>query len=299
VLVVPARDREGRAAQLRLLSELTSIPAENLPLRSAAAAQRALIRISAAHAGVLVKRLRGRGVEARVLRLDRAWTALPRWSLALAVATLCAGGVAAFAGFPLLLAASALPASVAIYSGYRWIQRETLIGDGSDVPPPAALVRSVADAMPRLQVGQARKLLVEILRIGRDLWLRLCAGEASDGARSELTAALLCACDAASELAREDGILDALQLHGDRRNEPPPGLMESRALYQSARSRLVQAMLECAAALSRLRGQDLLEPEDERRRLHALCFELREELDAVSKLAHEAGQLFPGRGRLI
>ena len=299
VLVVPARGREARANQLRLLSELTSIAAEHLPLRSAAAAQRALVRVSAAHAAVLVKRLRGRGVEARSLALDRAWTALPRWSVALALATLGAGGVAALCGFPLLLAASVLPASVAVYSGWTWVQRETLIGDGSDVPPPAALVRAVADAMPRLQVGQARKLLVEILRIGRDLWLRLCAGETSDGARSELTAALLCACDAASELAREDGILDALQLHGDRRNEPPPGLMESRALYQSARSRLVQAMLECAAALSRLRGQDLVEPEDERRRLHALCFELREELESVSKLAHEAAQLFPGRARLI
>ena len=163
------------------------------------------------------------------------------------------------------------------------------------MPPPSALVRAVADAMPRLQVGQARKLLVEILRLGRDLWLRLCAGEASDGARSELAAALLCTCDAASELARQDGILDALQLHGERRNEPPPGLMESQALYHSARSRLVQALLECAASLSRLRAQELLEPEDERRALHAICFELREELESVSKVAEEAGQLFPGR----
>ena len=149
--------------------------------------------------------------------------------------------------------------------------------------------------MPRLQVGQARKLLVEILRLSRDLWLRLCAGEDSDGARSELTAALLCTCEAAGELARQDGILDALQLHGERRNEPPPGLMESRALYHSARSRLVQALLECAASFSRLRAQDMLEPEDERRALHAICFELREELESVTKQADEAAQLFPGR----
>jgi hypothetical protein len=149
--------------------------------------------------------------------------------------------------------------------------------------------------MPRVQVGQARQILVEILRLGRDLWLRLCAGEASDGARSELVAALLCACEAAVELAREDGILDALQLHGERRNEAPPGLIESRALYHSARSRLVQAMLECAASFSRLRAQDLLEPEDERRAIHAICFELREELECVNKLAEQAAQLFPGR----
>ena len=244
---------------------------------------------------MLVKRLRGRGIEARALPLDRAWRALPQWSLALAAATVLAGASAAWAGFPLLLAASAVPASAALIAGWSWIQRETLLGDKSDVPPPAALVRSVSDAMPRLQVGQGRKLLIELLRIGRDLWLRLCAGETSDGARSELTAALLCGCDAASELAREDGILDALQLHGERRNEPPPGLMESRALYHSARSRLVQAMLECAASLSRLRAQDMVEPEDERRALHAVCFELREELEAVQKQADEASQLFPGR----
>jgi hypothetical protein len=295
VLVVPARGREGRANRLRLLSELTSITAERIPLRSAAAAQRALVRVSAGHADVLVKRLRGRGVEARALSLERAWLALPRWSLLLALATVAAGASAAFLGFPVLLAASVVPAGAALYAGLSWIQRETLIGDGSDVPPPAALVRAVSDAMPRLQVGQARKLLVEILRIGRELWLRLCAGETSDGARSELTAALLCACDAASELAREDGILDALQLHGEHRHEPPPGLMESRALYQSARSRLVQAMLESAAAFSRLRAQDLLEPEDERRALHGICSELREELESVTKLAEEAAQLFPGR----
>jgi hypothetical protein len=156
-------------------------------------------------------------------------------------------------------------------------------------------VRAVSDAMPRIQGGQARQILVEILRLGRDLWLRLCAGEASDGARSELVAALLCACDAACELAREDGILDALQLHGERRNEAPAGLIESRALYHSGRSRLVQAMLEAAASFSRLRAQELLEPEDERRAIHAICFELREELESVTKLADEAAQLFPGR----
>ncbi|MFI5314517.1 MAG: serine/threonine-protein kinase [Myxococcota bacterium] len=295
VLVVPARGREARSNQVRLLSELTSIPARQLSLRSAARAQRALVRVSAAHATVLAKRLRGRGIEARALRLDDSWRALPQWSMALAGATALAGASAAWLGFPLLLVASAVPASAALIAGWTWIQRETLLGDKSDVPPPAALVRAVSDAMPRLQVGQGRKLLIELLRIGRDLWLRLCAGDTSDGARSELTAALLCGCDSASELAREDGILDALQLHGERRNEPPPGLMESRALYHSARSRLVQAMLECAASLSRLRAQDMLEPEDERRALHAICFELREELEAVLKHADEASQLFPGR----
>ena len=295
LLVVPAQGREARATQTRLLSELTSMPAELPSLRSAARAQRALVRVSASHADVLARRLRGRGVEVRVLPLDRAWTALPLWSLLLAQATLCAGIAAACAGFPLLLAASVIPASVALYSGWTWIQRETLIGDGSDVPPPGALVRAVSDAIPRIQAGQARQLLVELLRLGRDLWLRLCAGETSEGARSELIAALLSSCDAAAELAREDGILDALQLHGERRNEAPPGLIESRALYHSARSRLVQAMLECAASFSRLRSQELLEPEDERRAIHAICFELREELECVTKLADEAAQLFPGR----
>ncbi|HTO71097.1 MAG TPA: serine/threonine-protein kinase [Myxococcota bacterium] len=295
VLVVPAHGREGRDNQLRLLSELTSIPPRQFALRSAARAQRALVRVSAAHAEVLVKRLRGRGIEARALPLERAWTTLPHWSLALAGATVLAGAVAAWSGFPLLLLASALPAAVALFAGLAHLQRETLLGDKTDVPPPTALVRAVSDAMPRLQVGQGRKLLIELLRIGRDLWVRLCAGEDSDGARSELTAALLCGCDAASELARQDGILDALQLHGERRNEPPPGLMESRALYHSARSRLVQSMLECAASLSRVRAQDMLEPEDERRALHAICFELREELEDVVKQANEASLLFPGR----
>jgi hypothetical protein len=206
-----------------------------------------------------------------------------------------AGALAAYLGFPLLLAASVVPATAALVAGYAWMQRETLLGDKSDAPPPAGLVRAVSDAMPRLQVGQGRKLLIELLRIGRDLWLRVCACEASDGARSELTAVLLCGCDAASELARQDGILDALQLHGERRYQPPPGLMESRALYHSARSRLVQAMLESAASLSRLRAQDMLEPEDERRALHAICFELREELESVVKQANEASLLFPGR----
>ncbi|HTO52930.1 MAG TPA: serine/threonine-protein kinase [Myxococcota bacterium] len=295
VLVVPAAEREARDNQLRLLSELTSIPATQAALRSAVNAQRALVRVSAAHADVLAKRLRGRGIESRALAVDDAWRALPHWSLGLAGATVVAGALAAYLGFPLLLAASVVPASAALVAGYTWMQRETLLGDKSDAPPPAGLVRAVSDAMPRLQVGQGRKLLIELLRIGRDLWLRLCAGEASDGARSELTAVLLCGCDAASELARQDSILDALQLHGEQRYQPPPGLMESRALYHSARSRLVQAMLESAASLSRLRAQDMLEPEDERRALHGICFELREELESVVKQANEASLLFPGR----
>jgi hypothetical protein len=294
LLVVPARGRDARANQLRLLSELTSIPPRQLALRSAANAQRALVRVSKAHAEALVKRLRGRGIEARALGVDLCWRALPHWSLALAAATVAAGASAAFAGFPLLLAASVVPAAAALVAGWTWIQRETLLGDKTESPPPAVLVHAVSDAMPRLQVGQGRKLLIELLRIGRDLW-KLCAGPQSDGARSELTAVLLCGCDSASELSRQDGILDALQLHGERRNEPPPGLMESRALYHSARSRLVQAMLESAASLSRLRAQDMLDPEDERRALHAICFELREELEAVIKQADEASQLFPGR----
>ncbi|HKC49872.1 MAG TPA: serine/threonine-protein kinase [Myxococcota bacterium] len=294
LLVVPARGRDARANQLRLLSELTSIPLRQLALRSAVNAQRAVVRVSSAHAGVLVKRLRGRGIETRALPVDQCWRALPHWSLALAAATVAAGASAAFAGFWLLLAASAVPAAAALVAGWTWMQRETLLGDKTESPPPAVLVHAVSDAMPRLQVGQGRKLLIELLRIGRDLW-KLCAGPHSDGARSELTAVLLCGCDAASELSRQDGILDALQLHGERRNEPPPGLMESRALYHSSRSRLVQGMLESAASLSRLRAQDMLDPEDERRALHAICFELREELEAVIKRANEASQLFPGR----
>ncbi|HXZ85645.1 MAG TPA: serine/threonine-protein kinase, partial [Myxococcota bacterium] len=106
VLVVPAHGREARDNQLRLLSELTSIPPRQLALRSAARAQRALVRVSAAHAEVLVKRLRGRGIEARALHVDRAWTVLPYWSLGLAGVTLLAGAGAAWAGFPLLLLAS-------------------------------------------------------------------------------------------------------------------------------------------------------------------------------------------------
>jgi hypothetical protein len=294
LLVVPAPDRDGRANQLRLLSELTSIPATQLSLRSAARAQRALVRVSAAHAEILVKRLRGRGIETRTVSLEQSWRAVPHWSLALAGATLAAGVTAACLGFPLLLAASAIPAAAALAAGWAWIKSETLLGDRAAVPPPAALVRAVSDAMPRLQVGQGRKLLIELLRIGRDLWLACRAGDC-DGARSELVAVLLCGCDAASELARQDGVLDALQLHGERRNEPPPGLMESRALYHSARSRLVQAMLECAASLSRLRAQDMLDPEEERRALHGICFELREELESVVKQANEASLLFPGR----
>jgi hypothetical protein len=39
----------------------------------------------------------------------------------------------------------------------------------------------------------------------------------------------------------------------------------------------------------------MLDPEDERRALHTICFELREELEAVVKQADEASQLFPGR----
>src|SRR5262249_44013243 len=177
VLVVPAKGREARDSQQRLLSELTSIPATHHALRSAAGAQRALVRVSAAHAEVLVKRLRGRGVESRALPVERAWEALPHWSFALAGGTLVMGVSAAYLGFPLLLLASTVPAVAAVVAGWAWIQRETLLGDKSDAPPPAALVRAVSDAMPRLQVGQGRKLLIELLRIGRDLWTRLCEGE--------------------------------------------------------------------------------------------------------------------------
>jgi hypothetical protein len=96
---------------------------------------------------------------------------------------------------------------------------------------------------------------------------------------------------AAAELAREDGILDALQLHGERRNEAPPGLIESARCTTADRSRLVQACSSARVVLAPP-AQDLLEPEDERRAIHAICFELREELEAVTKLADEAAQLF-------
>ena len=295
VMVVPARGRDVRANQLRLLSELTSIPAGSSRCAARRARSGRWCACPTAHADVLVKRLRGRGIDARALRLDEC---LARGAPVVAGASRHHRRGRGERGVRRLPAA----ARDERRARRRGADRRLDLDPARDAarrqerrdrrrPCWCAPVR----AMPRLQVGQGRKLLIELLRIGRDLWKRLRAGETPTvRARSSPRCCCAAATPPASSRARTASSTRCSSTASAATSRRPDSWRAARS-YHSARSRLVQAMLECAASLSRLRAQDMVEPEDERRALHAICFELREELESVSKQADEASQLFPGR----
>jgi hypothetical protein len=259
VVLEPSATPQQRAERARRLAGLTDQHAASALLGWTAAGHLALVRVSDRQARRIVQRLAVHGLPAQRVPVDSAWSLLPSWVEAGSSGLLAAALGAAWVGNAFWLCALLLLAGVLPAAATALLQHVSLLPRRARPRPAAALVAHVSEVMPRLETGEARHLLVDCLRLGRAIDERAERAGAGSEVRRVLTELLLSACDAARELATLDACLSALRLHGPQRFELPEGLLECRTLVERARTSLVHSLLETTAALSELRGQDVLD----------------------------------------
>jgi serine/threonine protein kinase len=294
-LVAPNGQTADDEERVRKLRGLTGSPSDERAVRRVARGKQPLVKLSRSQAQRVSQRLSAYGFETRLVPVDSPWAELPDWLVTLALIPIGLGFALALRGDAVLFGAGLAGGLVLLPLGHSLMQHPPLIPDPSGSRPAPSLAQKVAEVMPEIQGGEARKLLAEILRLSRDISLRL--ESCSDGAetRETLVALALSACDAARELAALDPILDALMLHGEHRFEPPPGLLESRARLGTARSCLAQYLLEATATLSAIRGLEILDIPEIRGELEAIQARLIEELESQQVAVKQAFSLFPLR----
>jgi hypothetical protein len=288
-LIVLEPCAEGRSLEerARRLAALSDQHAGSALLGWTAAGRLALVRVSRRQARRIVRRLAIHGLPARRIPVDLAWRLVPRGVEAAALALGVTAWTAGLVGHAYLLCALLLVAGLLPAVATALAQHVALLPRRTRPRPPAALVSAVQGVMPLLETGEARNLLVDCLRLGRAIDERAERAGLDPQLRPALLGALMRACDASRELASLDACQAALRLHGPHRFEPPAGLLECRALVERARTGLVQALLDTTAALSQLRGQEMLDGADCRAELERRSAELAEACSEATELAKD------------
>jgi hypothetical protein len=294
-LLAPKGQSADDKERVRILRGLTGSPSDERAVHRVARGKQPLVKLSRSQAQRVSQRLSAYGLESRLVPLDSTWAELPDWLVTLALIPIGLGFALALRGDAVLFGAGLAGGLVLLPLGHSLMQHPPLIPDPSGPRPAASLAQKVAEVMAEIQGGEARTLLAEILRLNRDISLRLESCPDSTETREVLVAVALSACDGARELAALDPILDALMLHGDHRFEPPPGLLESRNRLETARSCLAQSLLEATATLSAVRGHEILDAAEIRVELDAIQARLNEELDGQRVAVKQAFSLVPLR----
>ncbi len=294
-LVAPNGQSADDEERVRKLRGLTGSPSDERAVRRVARGKQPLIKLSRSQAQRVSQRLSAYGFETRLVPVDSTWAELPDWLVTLALIPIGLGFALALRGDAVLFGAGLAGGLVLLPLGHSLMQHPPLIPDPSGPRPAPTLAQKVAEVMPEIQGGEARKLLAEILRLSRDVSLRLDSCTDNAETRETLVGVTLSACDAARELASLDPILDAMLLHGEHRFEPPPGLLESRARLGTARSCLAQCLLEATATLSAVRSLEILDAAENRAELEAIQARLNEEIEGQRVALKQAFSLFPLR----
>ncbi len=296
VMIAPPIARDpGEKERVKRLRGLTGAPSDERSIRRVANGKQPLVKLSRSQAQRVARRLGIQGFETRLVGADATWAELPDWLMTLALVPIGLGFALALMGNAVLFGVGVAGGLVLLPLGHSLLQHSPLIPDASRSRPSPALAQRVAEVMSEILGGEARKLLAEILRLGRDVSQQLESCPNGAEAAEALAAVCLSTCDAARELVALDPILDALMLHGEHRFEPPPGLLESRARLGTARSCLVQALLEATATLSATRSLETPDGEDIRAELKAIAARLGDEVEGQRLAVKEAFGLFPLR----
>lgn len=295
MMLVPPSPPDGDDEGVKKLRGLTGSPSDERAVRRVARGKQPLVKLSRPQAQRVARRLESHGFETRLIAADATWAELPDWLMTLALVPIGLGFALALMGDAVLFGVGVAGGLVLLPLGHSLLQHPPLIPDATGPRPSPRLAQRVAEVMPEIMAGEARRLLAEVLRLSRDVLLRLASAGGADRAGHSLEAVGLICCDAARELATLDPILDAFMLHGEHRFEPPPGLLESRARVNTARSCLVQGLLEATATLSSIRGLVVLDCEDIRAELETLLARLSHEVEAQRLAVKEAFSLFPLR----
>lgn len=296
IMLVPASPQAATEAErVRKLRGLTGAPSDERAVRRVARGKQPLVKLSRTQAQRVAQRLASLGFATRLVGVDATWSELPAWLITLALVPMGLGLARALVGDVVLFGVGIACGLALLPLGQSLLQHSPLIPDATGTRPPPALAARVAEVMSEILGGDARKLLSEILRLGRDVSVRLTGCSDSGAAAEKLSGVALSSCDAARELAVLDPLLEALMLHGEHRFEPPPGLLESRAGLSTARSRLVQGLLEATATLSAIRGIEILDLDEISADLQTVDLRLTEEVEAERLAVKQAFSLFPLR----
>jgi hypothetical protein len=299
VLLRPAENPAELADRARILAGLTDQHAHTGRLLRVARGTYPLVRVSRSCGLRLSQRLAPHGLPARLVPAHRAWSALPRRVHATLSALPVAGlALAALQGSPGLACAALSAGALGVILAHLRFQGVALLPPAVFSPPPRALVHKVMEVMPQLELDEPRRLLVEALRLGRDLHARLEPTPGGEPVRRALAETLIASADAARELSATERALAALVLHGEHRYEVPEEVLESRALFEGARGALVHCLLETTAALSHLRGCDWLDLGEAEQQLSAATQVLSQEAELAAESTKQAlGALARGPAR--
>jgi predicted Ser/Thr protein kinase len=242
-----------RAAALRLETVLPGIGRD--AARAAASGERPLFRVARAGMPRLVEELERRELGTRPVALGRVWAPLPPKAWMLAGAVVAAGAMAGTLALPMLLWTSPVVGTLVLLGARRDARTPVVLPPARESALPAALERTVVDALVTLPSGTARSLLADLVRGSGALF----AGLARDGDPRELAPALTelvtTACRAARDLADLDEDLGRFERQRERFVAASADRLDALARCERTRDGLVQRLLEAMTAVARLRTQ--------------------------------------------
>ncbi len=161
------RDREAVGVRLGdLLGDRLDTPDG----RAAILGDLALYRVPPSLAVRIVSGLEERGVPARAVPPERAWSVMPAHFFAMLVAILLAGGAAGLTAAPAYLWLSPMLAGVLLLIAHRSMNR-TLVSATGNATLGADAESALVDALAALPDGRVRALLGDVGRIARPLAL--------------------------------------------------------------------------------------------------------------------------------
>jgi hypothetical protein len=241
-----------------------------------------------------MRELERRELAVRAVPAARAWSALPTKAWVTAGAAVTAGALAGTAAMPFLLWTAPVVGSLVLI-GARRHARTPVVRQRSRAPGlPAALERTVVEALVALPPGTARGLLADVVRASAALFETLARTGDARGIAPSLEELVGAACRAALDLADLDENLGRFERQREQLAAGASERLDALARSERTRDALVQRLLEAMTTVSRLRTQQAELAQESDASLADLAAELRREADAQAAAAKELEALLGG-----
>ncbi len=234
VFVRPVRTRSERAAIADRLNDLVGDRMETPDGRAAASGALALYRVPPSLAVRIVSGLEERGIPARAVPPERAWSAMPAHFFVMLGAIVLAGGMAGLVAAPTYLWLSPLLAGTLLLIAQRAMRDRVLVPPANDVALPASTESTLVDALAALPDARARGLLGDVGRIARPLARSVQRDGDPGGLRDCISDLVVAAAATALEVARLEETVAVLEDH-DGADADPPAAARTAAIVERCR----------------------------------------------------------------
>jgi hypothetical protein len=252
LIVAPPRSPADRTALAARLAGLLHLPADDPGAAQAAAGQRALGKLPQPLAAQAARQLQARGVPVRTVSARADLRLLPAPFLLLSGATAAVGTCAGLLAFPPLLVTTPFVTALLLALAASAIRRPLFVAPPQEESLPPALVGEVSKALTSLPDGEGRALLADVVRLARGL---LRAGDRTGRLLDPTEALVRNACLAARELGRIEQALTQLAEERARLTRVPETWMADQARLDTARTALLQHLLDAIATLGSAAGE--------------------------------------------